>query len=91
MVNMRSTTSPESVVRRSVSLPHEIAGEVNNIADARRVSQNRALVDLISDGIVAYKQRRAEFLALADCFQRSTDPAESERLREELARMTFGG
>jgi hypothetical protein len=78
---MRSITSPESVVQRNVSLPHEIAGEVNDIADARRVSQSRALVDLISDGIVAYKQRRAEFLALAHRFQRSTDPAETKRLR----------
>jgi hypothetical protein len=91
LVNVRSTISPESAVRRSVSLPPEIAEEVNSIADARRVSQNRALVDLIGDGIVAYKQRRAEFFALADRFQQSTDPAEAEGLREELARMTFGG
>jgi hypothetical protein len=60
---MRSTVSPESAVRRSVSLPAEIAGEVNNIAEARRVSQNRALVHLISDGIAAYRQRRVEFFA----------------------------
>jgi hypothetical protein len=91
MVDVRSTVSPESAVRRSVSLPPEIAEEVNSIAGARRVSQNRALVDLISDGIVAYKQRRAEFFALADRFQRSTEPSETEKLREELARMTFGG
>jgi hypothetical protein len=91
MVNVRSTISPESAVRRSVSLPPDIAEDVNSIADARRVSQNRALVDLIGDGMVAYKQRWAEFLALADRFQQSTDPAETERLREELAHMTFGG
>jgi len=90
LVNMRSTVSAESAVRRSVSLPPEVADEVNSIANARRVSQNRALVDLISDGIVAYKQRRSEFFALADRFQRSRDSAETERLREELARMTFG-
>jgi len=91
MVSMRSLSNVESAVRRSVSLPAEIADEVNSIADARRVSQNRALVDLISDGIAVYKQRRAEFFALADRFQASTDPAETEKLRDELARMTFGG
>jgi metal-responsive CopG/Arc/MetJ family transcriptional regulator len=80
----------ESAVRRSVSLPGELAVEVNRIADARRVSQNRALVDLISDGVTAYRQRRTEFLALAERFRKSTDPTESERLREELAHMTFG-
>ena len=81
----------ELAVRRSISLPPGIADEVNSIADARRVSQNRALIDLISDGIAAYRQRRTEFFALADRFQRSTDPVETERLREELARITFGG
>jgi hypothetical protein len=28
---------------------------------------------------------------IADRFQQSTDPVETEKLREELARMTFGG
>jgi hypothetical protein len=37
-----------------------------------------------------YDQRRKAFLELADRFQKSKDPAESKRLREELARMTFG-
>jgi hypothetical protein len=40
---------------------------------------------------MAYEQRRTAFLELADRFQKSTDPNETERLREELARMTFGG
>jgi hypothetical protein len=91
ILNVRPTISPESAVRRSVSLPPEIAEEVNSIADARQVSQNRALVDLIGDGVVTYKQRQAEFFGLADRFQQSKDPAETERLREELAQMTFGG
>jgi hypothetical protein len=87
---VRSTLDLHQTVRRNISLPSEIADEVNQIADARRVSQNRALVDLIRDGISAYRERRAEFFTLADRFQKSGDPAEIERLREELARMTFG-
>jgi len=86
---MPSTINSESIVRRSISLPAEVADEVNSIADARRVSENRALVDLISDGIAACKERRTEFFAVADRFQRSTDPAETDRLRQELARITF--
>jgi len=54
------------------------------------VSINRTLVDLLRDAIEAYEQRRIACLELADRFQKATDPAESERLREELARMTFG-
>jgi len=90
MVTM-GTVTEAPVVRRSVSMSAEIAGKIDSIAEKRHVSANRAIVDLLSDGITAYEQRRAAFLELADRFQKSTDPAETVRLREELARMTFGG
>jgi metal-responsive CopG/Arc/MetJ family transcriptional regulator len=77
-------------IRRSVSLPAEMAEKLESIAAARHVSANRAIVDLLADGIAAYEQRRTVFLELADRFQKATDPSESERLRDELARMTFG-
>jgi hypothetical protein len=85
------TAVEASVIRRSITVPAEIAEKVDAIAAGRRVSGNRAIVDLLADAIAAYEQRRAAFLELADRFQKSTDPAESARLREELARMTFGG
>jgi hypothetical protein len=78
------------VIRRSITVPTEIAEKIDAIAAGRHVSGNRAIVDLLGDAITAYEQRRAAFLELADRFQKSTDPAESARLREELARMTFG-
>jgi hypothetical protein len=78
-------------VRRSVTLPRWVADRVERIAASRRVSANRVLVDLVEDAIRAYEQRRSEFMAMADRFQQSTDPVETEKLREELARMTFGG
>jgi hypothetical protein len=67
-----------------------MAEQIDLIAASRHVSSNRAIVDLLSDAITAYEQRRTAFLELADRFQKSTDPAETTRLREELARMTFG-
>ncbi len=78
------------VIRRSVTLPAELAQKVDKIAETRRVSGNRAIVDLLTDAIGVYEQRRRTFLDLANRFQKSTDPAETKRLREELARMTFG-
>ena len=87
---MATTLLETEAIRRSISLPHEIAERIHSIAAARHVSGNRAIVDLLSDAVTACEQRRAAFLELADRFQKSTDPAESERLREELARMTFG-
>jgi metal-responsive CopG/Arc/MetJ family transcriptional regulator len=77
-------------IRRSVSLPAELAEKIDAIAASRHVSGNRAMVDLLRDAILAYERRRSAFLELADRFQKSKDPAETERLREELARMTFG-
>jgi hypothetical protein len=88
---MDTTLEATEIIRRSVSLPSEIAGKIDAIAASRRVSVNRAIVDLLADAMAAYEQRRTAFLELADRFQKSKSPAESKRLREELARMTFGG
>ena len=87
---MGATLIGAEAIRRSISLPAEMAERIDSIAAARRISANRAIVDLLKDAIAAYEQRRTAFLELADRFQKSIDPAETERLREELARMTFG-
>ena len=76
---------------RSISLPPEIAAKIDAIAASRHVSINRAIVDLLQDAITSYEQRRTTSLELADRFQKATDPAEIERLRDQLAQMTFGG
>ena len=77
-------------IRRSISLPADMAERIDAIAAARHVSANRAIVDLLSDGMAAYEQRRTAFFELANHFQKSTDPTETERLGEELAQMVFG-
>jgi hypothetical protein len=87
---MGNVLAETEAIRRSISLPAEIAEKIDAIAASRHVSANRAIVDLLADAIAAYEQRRAAFFELADRFQKSTDPTETERLREELARMTFG-
>ena len=76
--------------RRSITIPANLGAKIDIIADNRHVTANRVILDLIQDGITAYKDRRVCFLELTDRFQKSTDPAETERLREELLRMTFG-
>lgn len=40
--------------------------------------------------VQAKEVERQRFLALARRFKESSDPGESERLRKELARLTFG-
>jgi hypothetical protein len=87
---MTKTLAEPAAIRRSISLPTEMAEKIDRIADSRHVSANRAIVDLLSDAIDAYEQRRKAFFDIADRFQKAKDPVESRRLREELARMTFG-
>ena len=85
------TLTSTDIIRRSISITAEMAEKIDAIAESRHVSGNRTIVDLLEDGITAHEQRRKTFLELADRFQKSKDPAEAKRLREELARMTFGG
>ena len=80
----------EKPVRQSVSLPPRIARRVRSLAKASRTSATRVLVELIESGLDAREQERERFLDLADRLARSRDPAEQTRLKEELARMTFG-
>lgn len=80
----------ERPVRQSVSLPPGIARRVKRLARSSRRSANRILVELIESGLEAREQEREHFLALADRLTSTSDPEEQGRLKEELARMTFG-
>jgi hypothetical protein len=60
------------------------------IAKTRKLSANRVLVDLIETGLQARESERERFLTLARRFKESSDPDESDRLREELAHVIFG-
>jgi hypothetical protein len=73
-----------------IPVPADMAVKIDSIAAARHVSRDCALAGLLRDAIAAYEDRRAAFLELADRFQDSTDPAETDHLRGELAQMTFG-
>jgi len=80
----------EKPLRQSVSLPPRVARRVRTIAKARRTSASRVLVGLIETGLEAGEAEKRRFFDLARRFKESSDPAESERLREELAGMIFG-
>ena len=77
-------------LRQSVSLPARLAKRVRSLAKSQRTSANRVLVNLIETGMEAKERGRQRFYALAGRLAESTDPAERERLKKELARMTFG-
>jgi len=77
-------------VRQSVSLPARVARQVKSLAQASKSSTSRVIADLIESGLDAREQEKKRFFEYADRLSRARDPAEQKRLKEELARMTFG-
>ena len=78
-------------VRQSVTLPSTVAKQIRTIAKSRRLSANRVLVELVEEGIEARQRKEKEFFDLAERFRAAKDPAEAERLGDQLGRMVFGG
>jgi hypothetical protein len=78
----------EKAVRQSVSIPSAIAGRVQALAKRRRTSANRVIVELIE--LEAREREKRTFFELADRLAQTANASEQKRLKEELARMTFG-
>ena len=90
MVYDESMAQSQRSVRQSVSLPPAVARRVQALAKRQRTSANRVIVELIQSGLEAKEQEKATFFELADRLASTSDRAEQKRLKEELARMTFG-
>ena len=80
----------EKSVRQSISLPSSVARRVRNMAETRKASANRVLVDLIEAGLRSKEAEKDRFFTLTNQLAESADPAQRRRIRKELARMTFG-
>ena len=80
----------ERSVRQSVSIPTGIAKRVRTLAKSRKTSANRVLVDLIEAGLQSKEAEKEHFFSLVNRLTESRDAAERQRLKDELARMTFG-
>jgi predicted DNA-binding protein len=83
-------TSNEKAVRQSVSLPARLARRVRSLAKNRKTSTNRVLVELIETGIESKEAEKVRFFDLADQLSATSDPVERKRIKELMARMTFG-
>lgn len=78
-------------LRQSVSLCPRVARRVRALARIKKASASRVIAELVESGLEAQDTERGRFLQLADRLTRSTDPAEQKRIKEHLARLTFGG
>ena len=90
MVYSGAMPNAEKQLRQSVSLPAKVASRIRSLARTSGTSANRVIVELIETGLEAREQEKKRFLEIADRLGRSRDPAEQKRLKEDLARMTFG-
>ena len=80
----------ERRVRQSVSIPAGVAKRVRTLARTRKMSANRVLVDLIEAGLQSKEDEKERFFLLVSRLTESSDAAQRQRLKAELARMTFG-
>jgi len=90
LVHNGGMKAENKVVRQSVSLPADVAAQVRGLANARRLSANRMLRELIENGIEAEKSRQEQFFDLAERFRNATNPNEVKRLGDQMGRMIFG-
>ena len=81
---------PSKQVRRSITLPLQVAKQVDNMAKRRRLSDNRVLVELIEEGIEAQKKKEKAFFELAERFRAAKDPQEVRNLGDKLGSFVFG-
>jgi hypothetical protein len=77
-------------VRRSMTLPGDVARQVSTMAKRRRLSENRVLVELVEQGIEAQKSKEKAFFELAHRFRNAADAEEVRTLGDQLGRMVFG-
>ena len=77
-------------LRRSLTLPLDVAKQVESMAKRRRLSDNRVLVELIEHGIEAQKQKEQAFFELAERFRSAENPEDVKHLGDQLGRFVFG-
>lgn len=77
-------------VRRSVTLPAELARQVDSMAQRRRLPNQRVLLELIENGMEARKKAEREFFDLAQRFRDASDPEQARKLGDQLGKFVFG-
>lgn len=85
-----ATTKSKRATRRSVSLPQELDAKIRKLAQRENRSTNRVIESLIEAGVEAKEAEKKHFFELAERLRASTDEAEIQLIKKQLAYMTFG-
>ena len=73
-----------------VSRNFRIAAQVRSLAKARRLRENRMLVEFIKNGMEAEKRKQQEFFDPAERFRNATAAEKVKRPGDQIGRMVFG-
>jgi len=87
---MGNAQRAKKMVRRSVTVPAEVDGRIQTLAERENRSASQVYQLVIEKGLNTKEAEKKRFFELAERLQATNDPAEIERLTEELARLTFG-
>jgi len=79
----------EASTRHSVRLPARVARQVRALAKSKGLSSSKVIAGLVETGLVAKERER--FFELTEQLGKSTSQVEQKRIKDELARLTFGG
>ena len=74
-----------------LSAKYELPFQIHTGQARIQGSNPMLLVDLIEAGLQSKEAEKERFFSLVSRLTDASDAAERERLKEELARMTFGG
>ena len=83
-------TRPASSVRQSVTIPAQLAVEVERVARKKHLTTSRALVVLAQRGVEAEAAARANLSATYRRFMAEADPERKNEAGKDLIRAVFG-
>lgn len=91
-MNRRSSTRTRTApsVRQSVTIPAELAIEVERVARKKHLTMSRALVVLAQRGVEAEAAARANLNATYRRFMAEADPERKGEAGKDLIRAVFG-
>ena len=83
-------TRTASSIRQSVTIPAELAVEVERVARTKHLTMSRALVMLAERGVEAEAEARANLSATYRRFMAEADPERKDEAGKNLIRAIFG-
>lgn len=80
----------EDKAQISVRLTPDLHAEISSRAAETGLSMNRTILQLLSAGLEAERNKRLHLEEMLRRYRETTDPQETERLGNELGAMIFG-